>query len=908
MAPPPGPATDAGATRLSTLNALLDQALALPDDQRQAWLQALPEPHHALRPTLEALLNRAATPTDRFLQAPLALTGLGVDEPASPALQAGARVGPWQLLHELGTGGMSTVWLAQRVDGIRRPVALKLPHTGWSASSAARVARERDILAGLEHPRIARLYEAGVTDEGRPWLAMEYVQGLPLDLHCRSRGCDLDARLQLFLQVADAVSFAHGRMVVHRDLKPSNVMVTADGEVRLLDFGVARLLQDDDGDPDAQLTRRLGVAVTPDYAAPEQADGQPASARTDVYALGVVLYELLCGSRPYRMDSVPLPQLGEAIRQAVVAPPSARAARGSALALALQGDLDTIVARAMHPDPGQRYASVEALAADLRRHLAGEPVLARPPHWRYRAGKFIGRHRLGLSAAAAIVLALGAGLVTTTWQWLEADRQRQLALAQIARSEAAADFAGTVVLNAADRGQPITLQALLAGSERFVSATPDPHVRAMGASTLADWQINQGQAAVAEQLLARTLSSLPAGFDPDLRQQLVCQHALALHHLGRNDEAQRRLLAALELLGRDAGARSFCLLTRSAIARNLNEPVLAERAAREGLATLDAAGLGFPLRRAMLTGELGYAHSLQGRAAEADAAYASALRQLQRLGRAETAAATDLLNDWANARSDAGNPRGAIELLEQSVALTRRRSVAGDGAIGPLHNLASALRVLGRCDEAEPRLQEVLALARQAGAVVYQVLSQVGLASCALRAGRNAQAQTWVDQAWRDAGDNAAAAHTPMGEALRMIQADVWLDAQQRLADAHGLLTQVIDAHASQAQNVAPPLAFQLRGEVATRLGRVAEGRRDLDRALAQARAQAPAGRRSKIVGAALLALGRHHQQQGEVDAARQRLQQAHDELAGALGPDNVEARRAAALRDALPPVSRGGG
>lgn len=896
------------AARLQQLNTLLEQGLALPAEQRADWLAALPADLQPLRPTLAALLDRAVEETDDFLQQPVPLAEIGLGDPDAPSLQAGTRIGPWRLVRELGVGGMASVWLAERAEGIRRPVALKLPHVGWSAASVRRVARERDILAGLEHPRIARLYEAGITDEGRPWLAMEYVQGLALDAHCRDLRCDLRTRLQLFLQVADAVAFAHGRMVVHRDLKPSNIMVTAQGEVRLLDFGVARLLQDDD-EPDAQATRRLGVAVTPDYAAPEQADGQPATAATDVYALGVVLYGLLCGQRPYRLGSVPLSQLGTAIRQARVLPPSAHVAPQMAdphrLARALRGDLDTIVAKAMHPEPRQRYASVEALAADLRRHLAGEPVLARAPLWRYRAGRFIGRHRLGLSALTGVLLALSAGLAASTWQWREAEAQRRMATAQMARSEAAADFASTVVLNAVDRGQPVTLQALLARSERYVAATPDPHTRAVAANTLAAWQLSQGNPAAAEQLLAQTLAALPAAFDPDLRLTLVCQHALMQHYLGLNAEAKTALQDALAALGDDAGARSFCLLARSWVARNLNEPDDAERAARAGLAVLDAARLGFQRRRAELTGELGYAFSLQGRVAEAEAAYQSAYQQLQALGKAESHVGIDLLNDWANARSDAGDPRGSLRLREQALALARRRSVSGVDSASLLFNMAATLRILGRCPEAEPQLREALSLARQSGHAIYEVLSQVSLGSCALQGQRPDEAQRWVDEAWRAAGNEGRQPHTPIGEALRLVQAQIALHTRAQMPRALALVSEVIDGPGGPAgpgaapSATATPLAFQLRGELRTALGLLAEGRHDLDHAVALARSQTRAGRTSRIAGNAWLALGRHLRHTGDIEGARKAFEQARVQLAGALGGDHPDTLQAAAQRDA---------
>jgi eukaryotic-like serine/threonine-protein kinase len=364
--------------RLRRISALLDTALDLQPALRQAWLAGLPAEDQSLRLTLQTLLARAEVQTDDFLR-PLALADPEADGAADAA---GARIGPYRLVQVLGEGGMATVWLAERDsegDGgagvLRRTVALKLPAPGLGAGLARRVGRERDLLATLEHPRIARLYEAGVTPEGRPWLAMERVEGLPPDLYCQGHALDVDARLRLFLQVAEAVAYAHGRLVVHRDLKPANILVTAQGDVRLLDFGIAALLQGDAGATDHHTNTTAG-ANTPDYAWPEQVAGHPVSVSTDVYSLGVVLFELLTGRRPYALKRHSMAALEEAILNADVPLPSISVGGDRRLARRLAGDLDTIVTKALRKPAALRYASVEAMAADVQRHLRGEPVLA----------------------------------------------------------------------------------------------------------------------------------------------------------------------------------------------------------------------------------------------------------------------------------------------------------------------------------------------------------------------------------------------------------------------------------------------------------------------------------------------------------------------------------------------------
>ncbi|MGH8240395.1 MAG: serine/threonine-protein kinase, partial [Steroidobacteraceae bacterium] len=284
----------------SDLERLLDEALDRPAAARAAWLDSLDSQFDALKPQLRALLARAAeVETSDFLAT---LPSVALE--ATPATdESGRTIGAYRLVRELGRGGMGSVWLAERVDGlIDRPVALKLPHLIAHSGLAERMARERAILAALNHPHIARLYDAGLGDDGQPYLALEYVAGRPLDVHCRSgdngQPLDLRARLRLFLQVVNAVAYAHGKLIIHRDLKPANILVTAEGEVRLLDFGIAKLLEDGVAH-DSALTELGPRALTPDYASPEQIRGEPLTVAADVYALGVLLYELLTDRLPY---------------------------------------------------------------------------------------------------------------------------------------------------------------------------------------------------------------------------------------------------------------------------------------------------------------------------------------------------------------------------------------------------------------------------------------------------------------------------------------------------------------------------------------------------------------------------------------------------------------------------------
>jgi serine/threonine protein kinase len=339
---------------MALMGRLLDEALPLDGADRRRWLEQLSPDHQDL---VDAL-RRALFPELEEAAALAVVSGLPDLEDATSDLRPGARVGPYELIRPLGAGGMAEVWLARRADGaFRREVALKLPmRRHLRADLERRFARERDILASLEHPHIARLYDAGVDPGGLPYLSMEYVQGLPLTEWCDSKRLGVSARLRLFLQVIEAVQYAHEKQIIHRDLKPSNILVTATGQARLLDFGVAKLLEADEADR-TQLTSVYGRALTPDFASPELLRGDPIHARSDVYSLGVLPYELLTGVRPYQLKSAAsMGLLEQAISTVEVKKPStqrdmeavtARDTTQERLARQLRGDLDAIVCKAL---------------------------------------------------------------------------------------------------------------------------------------------------------------------------------------------------------------------------------------------------------------------------------------------------------------------------------------------------------------------------------------------------------------------------------------------------------------------------------------------------------------------------------------------------------------------------------
>ncbi|HYE94626.1 MAG TPA: serine/threonine-protein kinase, partial [Rubricoccaceae bacterium] len=418
------------ADRHARVSALFLDALDRPTDARAAWLAASCDDTD-IRREVAALLTQHVAETGLLDRPALARHADG-EAHADPRL--GQRVGPWRLDAPLGRGGMGAVYRAVRADeSFTQHAALKLMHAGGDADFRPRFLRERALLAGLDHPGVARLLDGGVTPDGVPYLAMELVDGEPITAHADRHRLGVEERLRLFLQACEAVAYAHRNLVVHRDLKPAHVLVDGRSErpqVKLLDFGIARLLSSDE----ALLTRTGPGPMTPAYAAPEQLLGQPVTTATDVYALGVVLYELLAGRRPYDVGSLTAAQAERVVcgteppRPSAVAPPERRRA--------LRGDLDTIVQKAMAKEPARRYPSADALADDLRRSLDGLPVEARPATAGYRLGRFVRRHRAGVLAATAVV-AGAVALVAFYTARLTAERDRALRATEVAQSETA---------------------------------------------------------------------------------------------------------------------------------------------------------------------------------------------------------------------------------------------------------------------------------------------------------------------------------------------------------------------------------------------------------------------------------------------------------------------------------------
>lgn len=429
------------AQRWQRVKTLVATALELPRAERAAFLERECGGDAVLLEEVVSLVT-ASDEAESFLEQPATEMADALREPASISW-IGRRVGSYRIVGEMGHGGMGEVYRAVRADDqFDKEVAIKLVRRGYDTDYfVGRFKAERQILATLDHSNIARLLDGGVTDEGLPYFVMELIEGRPIDEYCTERALPVRARLELFLMVCAAVHFAHQRLVIHGDIKPGNILVTGDGEAKLLDFGIAKLM-DQDAAPASALTVTRFHALTPAYASPEQLRHEPVTTASDVYSLGVLLFELLTGSSPYRTSGVPAADIERAVLETDAERPSTVVRRAAMvgdqaptrpgpdarrLRRQLRGDLDNIVLMALRKQPQRRYRSVEQFAEDIRRHLVGLPVVARPDTWAYRSGKFLRRHAIGMTAASAVVVALVAGILMARHEASIANAERERA-------------------------------------------------------------------------------------------------------------------------------------------------------------------------------------------------------------------------------------------------------------------------------------------------------------------------------------------------------------------------------------------------------------------------------------------------------------------------------------------------
>ena len=588
----------------------LDRLLSADEPQRKTLLDEISAADPALRARVERMLAAALSPDhSRVLARPVVdgLTHIAVE--AATAMSEGMILAGYRLIRELGRGGMAVVWLAERADGVvKRQVALKMPmYILQGEGDLARFARERDALASLSHPNVARLYDAGVLPSGQPFIVLERVDGVPLTVYCDERKLDVTARLRLFFQVLAAVDHAHKHLLVHRDLKPSNILVDAEGQVKLLDFGIAKLLAEGDA-ATAPLTEQAGGAMTPLYAAPEQLRGQVISTLTDVYSLGVVLHELLAGALPYRapkggraslVDVLEAQGRGELPRasqsQIEDSAAAARATTVPRLRAALAGDLDTIVGKALRLEPEQRYDSVAHVAEDLRRFLSHRPVAARRPGLLYTARLALVRHRFA-TAVGAVGLAgvIAAGIVA--WQ------QHRESMAHAERTAAVRDFMFDLVNDAeAEEGHEgeVTGRQMVDGAvnraRRDFRAQPQLQGELLG--ELGRMYLRLDAADAAEPVLAEAVTVLEKHAGPDDAALNKARVFLASALLETSDERSRIEQLAAQARGACSTQSADCAKARGYASTILSQLALMAGDQKTALAEM---------RRSATDAELGF--------------------------------------------------------------------------------------------------------------------------------------------------------------------------------------------------------------------------------------------------------------------------------------------------------------
>jgi serine/threonine protein kinase/tetratricopeptide (TPR) repeat protein len=783
------------ATTWRLLSPLLDRALEIDPADRPPLLAALREERPAVAALLEQLLSQHAL----LLNSDFLESSLPLSDDAFPAL-AGSTVGAYTLQTPLGMGGMGAVWRARRSDGrYEGAVAVKLLHLTVLQGDTQRFAREGTLLARLSHPNIARLLDAGITMSGQPYLVLEYVEGIRIDRYADQNRLNLHARLELFLQVADAVSHAHTNLVIHRDLKPSNILVTADGTVKLLDFGIAKLL-DDEAQAASEVTVTGARALTPAFASPEQVRGGTVTTAADVYALGVLLYVLLVNEHPTGARSV---TPAEHVRAIVDTEPvlasaalkadadhvaTARRTTSEGLRRTLRGDLDNILSKALQKKPERRYSTVTAFADDIHRHLRHEPVLARPDRWGYRARKFVKRHTAAVAAGAAGIVALAAAVGITTDQMFEARRQRDEAQFQTRRAQASSEFMRHLVTQIGS--QPMTMKQVLdKGREALEQQyAGDPAFQARMLMQMSGPYIELGDFTTSADMMARALAISTELDDPALLQAAHCGTGFDLAQERRFDEARIHLAE---------GARQ---------AQRLSEGSESSGACAQGETFL---ALG------------------ESRFEDAVRHATAAVEYLERTPGPITTRLTSTISDLGNAYSGAGRLTDALEahrrVTELSRQIGRGRTI---GVVVSLHNEAQALRRLGRWLEAERVVADATDVARgldAGGHVPVYVL--VHHARLLVSLARHDEAEALLRQA---RGQNDL---TPTFAALGQLTEALILVERRETAAARALHEKLQDKNTALAGSHAHTVHL-LAAQVAQADGRADEARRLAARAI----------------------------------------------------------------------------
>jgi serine/threonine protein kinase len=863
----------------------LDRVLQLPESQWADYVSALGGEDPVAAEELDRVLN--ARKDGRFAAF---LDQEGPRIPCGPAAAplSGRLVGPYVIEAEIGRGGMGSVWRARRADGrYEGYVAIKLLHLSWLGQAGEqRFLLEGRLLARLDHPNVARLIDAGVLEDGQPYLVLEYIEGEPIDLYCDRTGLDLEARIRLFLDALAAVAHAHRNLIVHRDLKPSNVFVTREGTVKLLDFGIAKLV---DTGSEVAATQTLLHGLTPRYAAPEQLLGKPVTTATDVYSLAVMLYVLVAGRHPFGRGagSGTEPTEAELMRATVTMTPppaSTAAAELPGRRRALLGDFDNILAKALEKEPADRYESVGAFADDLRRFLGNEPVQARPPTVGYRTAKFVRRHRGGVASAVVIAMALIGTSIFALTQMLEARSQRDHAIAEAQRAQAQADLTEFVIGDSLSRIPGDLVRNRLDRARAFITRrySQSPVLAAWLLVDVSGRYIDIGEYRTGAAVIREVETINARIHDPELTAQLACNRAEDL--VGAPDLAGARdeLAMGLESLQRIryptpriaaecADAAALVWQSEGAYEKSVGR-------LRAAQALLVAAGMYGTSRYTSTTNNLGRALMLAGDHRGAWTVMSDLLPLVRDMGRADTAAWWAMAGVGCRTLLGGGQLRRAVAFVDRAVDDARRQ----DPAFEPPYPLAlcrAAARILsGESAAADRDLLHALQAADAGYLAMSTFYPSMTVTAALERADPGTADSRWAALAPLE--DRAIAARDHSAEAVRLLLVDARLElahgnhdkALQRLELAGRLI-------ASRHQTGDPDTydLEMLRAQTAMQARAYADAARHAASAVRLARVGAIDETSSAWVGAALLA-------QAQAEEALSRSSAAVADARAALG------------------------
>jgi len=900
------------------LRPYIEQALDMSDDERVAWLSSIRAQNPELAGQLTSLLeeHKELAKAD-FLEGSLT-------RPASAPGLAGQVVGPYTLISLLGRGGMGSVWLGERTDGrFERRVAVKFLNLALLGQGGEeRFKREGRILGRLSHPHIAELVDAGVSTTGSPYLVLEHVEGDHIDRYCDQHRLDVEARLRLFLDVTGAVAHAHANLIVHRDLKPSNVLVSNDEQVKLLDFGIAKLLEGDGQDGEAtSLTVQGGRAMTPEYAAPEQVTGAPVTTATDVYALGVLLYVLLTGQHPAGgprspadlvraiVDTEPrrlsdIVTSSQADEETTTGNATRRTTTPDKLSRLLRGDLDTIVAKALKKNPHERYSSVTALADDIARYLNHEPISARPDTISYLVGKFVRRNRLAVVLTALALMAIVAGAAGTLIQARTVREQRDFAFRQLTRAEAINDLDNFILTDAAPSGKPLRLNELLERAERLVRREHDltdvNHIQLL-VSIGRKYQ-SQDQDASALRVLEEAYKLSRNVTDRTTRALAACALGNAAPRSGDPKRAQELIREGFQELPNESQFvldRIFCLECGSRVSNDAGEP--SEAVARA--LTAEQLVEGSPFRSDALQADtlmgLAEAYRSAGRFVEADSTFDRASKVLATLGRDDTQEAGTLFNNWGLMLFHSGRIMEAERALRRAIEISQENQAEAGVSPHLLNNYAATLIDLDRFDEAGNYADRAFADAQKSGDEILIV--QTLLMKARVYRGQhdltNSDAMlALVEPRMRKSlpsGHFAFAALVSERSLNAIAKGDI--PEGIRLADETITITEasIKNGHAGA---ILLPTFLVRRSNVELAAHRIEDAASGAERAVSLLRASAVPGTFSIVTGRAYLVLANALAAQGKTEEARASGRSAVEHLQNAAGPDHSDTQKARQL------------